>query len=60
MATIIILSLVGLLFVAAYAILGLMDEVRVRDEALDWLYDNGHMTEKAAMHVTRMIDLPHE
>ena len=55
MEAIVIFLLIGIIFVMAYAIIGLMDDVRVRDDAFQWLYDNGHMSDIAAHHVTNMI-----
>lgn len=60
MTTIVILALCGLVLVLGYSIVGLMDEVRIRDEALEWLYDEGHISETAARQVSEMIALPHE
>lgn len=60
METIVIFLLIGIVFVMTYAIIGLMDDVRVRENAIQWLYDNGHMTDDAATQIAIMIECSEE
>jgi hypothetical protein len=54
---IIIAALMICVFGLMWNNLTIADKILVRDEALDWLSDNGHMTKEARNHVIAMLEV---